>query len=345
MPDEPFHLALFSRAGTHKTVLFKRFAAYYAARGYLINMFDPKADDMLDATKLGKGARLYYKEFPTTLPVIGCLPSFAIKSNFSSSKLDRDIRRKFAHEFAFNINDVSDVNEICTLLAIKHDASMMATIRPLIVNSKSINQLKYNVMRDKKIHYLVKNAMLSRIDALILDEMFDTDKYEQLPMFDIWKKNMISCINFYSREPINMQYTVGKIIELQKLFSEKNNKRKLNFFDDASFYLKYPRAYSTEMVKNTINNWRTLKFSGIYGIQNPDDMDNGIISECKFKLIGDVGRPESLRPFLTSEQFEVVSNLISEGAPEYQFQYVLLTEDRRFIRTGYPLGPIAGHVW
>ena len=358
-PDEVFNILIASRAGTHKTVILKRMLKYFYESNYDCTIIDPKSYDFLLGKYVGSGRNLYpFGEYASKLPIVGCIPSFAATQTKGQLSLNPEIVNKFDEIFTLDFKTIATRDEWQTLMGVS-DASSAAIIKHLAKSTSFLALLK-NIRKDATIATGSKRSVDVRFSAFMADEVFNVnninlklkDGIEKniIPKFlklsTYWNKKLIPLVFFFRRDPRYQKLVVTKIIEQQWLYSETHNNNKLNIFDDAAMYLEHSEDSSSQIVANSIDFGRTYKFNNIFGMQNPERFDDNIMSSCKDKFIGDLGRPETMASFVDKNTYDLIKALRYDESnkPIIEVEYAWISANRRNVKTFFPSGSIIGHT-
>lgn len=350
---EVFNILLVSWPGTHKTVLMKRILRYYYRAGCDCLAIDAKRDDMIEAKvpvnefcdiKQGdKPERLLNEELPDSLPIYGCLPTFAMMRKSPKRKLSTSIVKKFDTVFAPQIEDIEEPIEWNTILGVKETG---ADVMMKYKNLKNLKLIKDRMNSDIKVHPSTKKSLDLRLTSIMADEVFD-DKFPPLDISKLWEARKVPSINFYSRDKRYIRYIVGDTYAQMHQYSEHINRPKLIVCDDANFYASNREDYSTDMIINAIIHWRSYKFNQIFAVQNPSLIEENIISDCKHLFVGSLGKNEQIQPYLNNNIFDAVRSLRYDETrkPKINVEYIYIHPNKKTYQTFFPLGSILYHSY
>lgn len=366
--SEPFNIIIISRARTHKTVIMKRLLTYFYGSGYRCVWFDAKSDyndttymcdSMLSAYK-GLGRRYHPSEVPTSIPVIGCIPSFVATQN-SYSPLDPNIVDKFKIKFTLDIRSITDWKEWETLFGVSPAAVRgLSAIKDELKKGMSISTITKIVDKKRmKEGFFAgsKASIVGVLNALDSKQFFNAKKisytingekkeypYTFLKLSSLWNKDLVPDICLFQSETAFQKIIITKIIQQEREYHKKyRNFPKLNLFDDAISYITNEEDLIAQEVINTVVLGGSKRFNNIIAVHNPKLFSPRLMEECKDKFISNIGNAEHVKPYLNREQYNVVKNLRVDNEG-FNYEYAWCKDDGS-VATFFPGGTPCLHTW
>ena len=269
-----FNWLFASDPGTYKSVMLCRLLAYFHAHNFKICITEAKDYDMLNASRTGGGWRLHPNEYPTSVPVVGCIPTFA-STQKTVGKLTKDILTRFNHEYTTKLSSLQEYMEWVNLMGVTEISANIchSLIRDGTV--KTIHEMVNFFEKQPKIHNQVKMAVLTRMYRFVADDVFDVEGKEEIDISKFWDENLIPVKCYFLREEPYQQLDVGKTIQSEFLYSERMKHagkpvKMLNIWDDCqSYFTREEENWASKMALRSIQMGRSRGFNNIFVIQNP----------------------------------------------------------------------------
>jgi hypothetical protein len=352
----PFNALMCASTGVGKTRLIKNIIKGFHKQGYRILFFEPKATEMMNAQKMGKGKKLAPGDMNESLPIVSYCPNY--------------VRPYIQKNFPAMLNKVKFYSpDIAKLDYVEIWQSLGVPVKPASMVVEMISDghanLDYFESHLPKMHSATFQAVSTAIASLKASKFFGARGF--LNLEEEWDKGNVVVVNYFSRDGAMMNTDVGLILDLVRDIGLRESKKgldkvtkKLIVFDDAFYYAGMSAAMATRGTGNINlairnisicqNNFRTWGVDTMFIVQSPDSnaVVPSLIDGCTTKFISYVESPWALQGKLPFNAFRLVSNtnprepMLYTDEEHYIFQWLYVQGKTKWT-TGFPFDCTLGH--
>lgn len=327
-----------AQQGYLKTVLQKRLSWYFHNLGYKQLVFDPKGYEWEMARREGSGRSLLSSEDRDALPVKCAIPSTLIKKLGAVAKVYKP--------FSIKLSQIEYKKEFATLGFSPTVTQFLMSIIKMNPNItlEEILEESYN----SRLSYAARDNLFLYMGNYIDTNFFDTNAPD-FSVYEYWKQKEIPVIALFTPDKAFCSFIAGKI--LSELYGHEKKKKtpKFLFIDDAHRLIGYDmpieKHMSVEVILDILTMGRFFNWNIVVGCQSATLLNEEIHSYIKYYLLGKIGNPEALAPFVGDPRIVKAVKELYYDPSKRIYQYCLVHPDRITYDLFFPLGPIVGHTW